>query len=281
MASSLFSSRDKTPTPAGSRTTLQGWAAGSTTPEKAAAYAQSAQLRQNWSRTTPNYGGDSGDVTKSSVSKPDTSAAALRKAAAWRSANVREVTDSEWKNLTDTGKNQVRFSTQLMDSFRKDMSSPGTSNARTNTKDLYSRLGLPDTVKSNALESLGQTTGAVTRQRDLALKGNEPRTGSAATTSSMAKEINDYITSLQANEKSAASTFDSEDAQYVYEDALAHLRNPDELTTTSWATIATNLKNSGFEPADFKKYVLNTLPTLEQGEGESSLLLLKNWFGEE
>jgi hypothetical protein len=224
------------------------------------------------------------------TSSPASDPVLERSAAAWNQALRHELTPEEWARLTTQQQDQVRFNNQLLTAYDADMAEG--SIGRRNTEALISQLQLGPERADELNARLGLGVGPATRYSDLfgSGTGEEPRRPTQTDSSrreliaSISGEISSYIRQLQnggADATAAASQyqFDNEQARTDYEYSFDAMLNPANLSTTSWSTMQQNLTAAGYNPDDFKSYILDRVKLLPMTEGQSSAEDIQSWFG--
>jgi hypothetical protein len=243
-------------------------------------------------------------------SKPDTSERAQRWAQAFNRANRRELTPEEWAQLTDTQKQQVQFNAQLLQAFDADVSAG--SKERRNTDALVSQLGLAPTMEKELTGGLGWGVGPAVTFDDLfkpqptrpqaSNVGMDSITPQALPTATVkaderkqtldtvSAKLSEYLARsapaqaqaelAPALARGAEYKFATPQAQGDYEVTFESLLDRNLLGQAAWGNVAQGLAAAGYDPEDFKGYVLDRVRMLPNIEGQSSAQDLASWFGQ-
>jgi hypothetical protein len=242
-------------------------------------------------------------------SKPDTSERAQRWAAAFNKANRRELTQEEWDRLTEPQRQQVRFNGQLLQAFDADVAA--NSSERRETTGLISQLGLAPTLEKDITSGLGWGVGPAVTYDDLfkaqparpqaSNVGMDSITPEALPTAqvqaderkqkldTISAKLGEYLAKTAPAEAQEALApalargseykFATPQAQGDYEVTFSSLLDRNLLSQAAWSNVAEGLRAAGYDPEDFKGYVLDRIRMLPNIEGQSSTQDLASWFG--
>lgn len=220
----------------------------------------------------------------------------------WNRALRRELTQDEWSQLSEEQQNQVRFNSELLTAYDTDRTE--SPDQRRNTRAIYSQLGLDEDTTATINERLGLGIGSgAVRYGDLFAPGGRLDTSRGSTAAvpsaddtrrremiaSISSGISDYISELQKTspERAAVTSqqlaqqyrFDNPAAKADYEFLFEDMLFPSALQMNTWASTREGLAQLGYDPEDFKTYVLDRIKLLPMTEGRSSLSDIQSWFG--
>ena len=200
----------------------------------------------------------------------------------------RELTEEEWAQLTSDQQTQVLLNTELFKAYDTDAeSSAGADNRLA----LLREMGLQDWTDTDLNRRLGLGSGIMTHYSDLfpADSANRPeREGIAGSSRAAAREeligslsdnISSYIASLQNTSAANQYNFADETARTDYEFIFEDMLFPSALQINTWAQTRQGLSSAGYDPEDFKAYVLDRIKLLPMTEGRTSLADIQSWFG--
>lgn len=222
---------------------------------------------------------------------------------------TRELTQSEFERLTPAQQRAVRLNTSLLTAHAAD-SEEGTN---TRTQQILGRLGLAQDYADGI--SQGDVL-PLTRYGDLFSGGgdllpspqgpttSDGRTPVIAGNSPLTQERRrqQLINSIAANVEAVLANNPSADASSMEQAAAAESQNfnfasdqaagdysytfdqlldPTQLQNIPWPEASRYLRESGYDPSDFRSYALNRITMYPQIEGRTSIEDLRRWFGED
>lgn len=220
----------------------------------------------------------------------------------WGRLEARELTPEEWAQLSPAQQSAVLFNTQAMQAYEADLA------AGENVYD--SRLALQEALHG------GPTIEQEFRDRIRLLSGKEPgeatvsysdlpivqydelfdaeghvrttdpneiisiaRTDRQRLVNSLAAQVEEYLAQTPA--AVAEIRFDNPTAQADYEGTLQQMLDPAVLNSYNWDEAQMFLRQSGYDPEDFRSYVMSRIAMYTPAEGQTTREQLRSWFGQE
>lgn len=205
-----------------------------------------------------------------------------RAAVAWNNALRRELSQEEFDALNRQQQDAVRFNTALLQAYDADMADSPVG--RRNTAALISQLDIGRERENEIMDKLGLGVGPVLRAGDLGATPTLTSSNDEARrrlVQSIASEIATWVERSRNNTQPAspdAYRFADPQAKLDYEEAFNFLLDPNLRSTMTWAQAAARLQSFGYDPDDFKSYVLDRVQLMPMTDGGASVDEIKSWF---